>query len=203
MEKLLRPGNADNAEWLIGIFSHHLFVLMGFFFHNHLQPHQSQKNNHQQLFKNLTQMLHNRQLWRAEERLRSSFQRMLRPADLRKVETESQRSGVFRKRWKVSTHAFMTRRGRFTHKTVTGMEKSLIFNLRSDCRYFQRRQTEALEGWFSKSYLCFSAQQLPPFIFLICCTLKASTAESSAGRLCRKTPPVPRGPAWLCYWTIQ
>lgn len=47
---------------------------------------------------------------------------MLRPADLRKVETESQRNGVFHKRWKVSTHAFMTRRERYTHKSVTGME---------------------------------------------------------------------------------
>lgn len=58
-------------------------------------------------------------------------------------------------------------------------------------------------GLFSKRYLYFSAKQFPPFIFLICCTLKAATEESSAGLLCRKTPMVPRGKVWLCYWTIQ
>lgn len=33
--------------------------------------------------------------------------------------------------------------------------KSLIFNLRSYCQYFQRRQTEALEGWFQSAICVF------------------------------------------------
>lgn len=51
------------------------------------------------------------------------------------------------------------------HKAVTGNKKSLIFNLRSYCQYFQRRQTKPFEGCFIKAVFVFFCKTVPTFHF--------------------------------------